>query len=273
MSEPTPLAEVQNELLSRKQWSLACQFHERNTAQILDEISTRVSAGIQTQTRPIVIFDLDSTLYEVGPRTFRIMQDWAESDQSGPHSELKSRVQALSESQVRYSVPETLEEALSGAIQKLEGVQSIQSFWFERFFTDDYLAFDRLYPGAAEFVLKVFQTGADVVYLTGRDEPGMGRGTVQNLIRDGLPWNSERTHLLMKPRFAIPDLEFKLQASSDFCRSGALVASFENEPPNIAGLYRLFPEAMHVFVDTVCGNHGAIPYRGLYRIEDWFTER
>jgi hypothetical protein len=263
-------------LPSRKQWSLACQFHDWNVNQVFNEISDRVSKEIQVGGRPIVIFDLDSTLYEVGPRTFKIIQDWTESPRGSMVPEFRDWVRSLKEDHVRYSVAETLEEAFLRHKQvpawgenRREWIESIQRFWFERFFTDEYLIFDRAYPRAMEFVSQVYRSGAEVVYLTGRHEGNMGRGTILNLVRDGFPWGFDRIHLLMKPRFEIPDLEFKLGASLEFCRSGRLIASFENEPPNIAALYRQFPEAMHVFVDTVCGAAGADPCVGLYRIDHW----
>lgn len=100
----------------------------------------------------------------------------------------------------------------------------------------------------------------------------MGEGTRANLLRDGFPWNVERTHLLLKPNFEMPDLEHKTNAGEYIRTHGKLVASFENEPLNIVGLYRLFPDAMHVFIDTGCSETPATPLQGLYRIEGFAAE-
>ena len=105
-----------------------------------------------------------------------------------------------------------------------------------------------------------------IVYLTGRDEPGMGDGTRAMLLRDGFPWETERTHLLLKPAYGLPDLEHKINAAQFIRAHGELVASFENEPPNLVAIYEQFPDAMHVFVETVCSDHAAPAGRGLYRI-------
>ncbi len=142
----------------------------------------------------------------------------------------------------------------------------MRSFWTDRFFTSSYLVHDRPYLGAVKFVQDIYNLGAKVVYLTGRDEPNMGEGTRANLVRDGFPWNVERTQLLMKPEAYMDDLEFKRQAAILVNSQGALIASFENEPPNVAALHELLPDVMHVFVDTVCSEQLARPRKGLYRI-------
>ena len=114
--------------------------------------------------------------------------------------------------------------------------------------------------------------GAEIVYLTGRDEPNMGRGTQLNLQRDGFPFHLPRTHLLMKPSFDMPDLDYKLSVMDFIRQRGDLVASFENEPPNVIAFQKIFPESMHIFVDTVCSEQPAQPGRGLYRIARYGTQ-
>jgi hypothetical protein len=147
-----------------------------------------------------------------------------------------------------------------------QAITSAHDYWMKTFFTSEYLKYDVPYQGAPEFAQTLHQLGADIVYLTGRDEPNMGEGTRKNLIRDGFPWEREKTHLLMKPYFEMSDLEYKKSAATFIRERGQLVASFENEPPNLAALYQIFPESMHVFVDTVCSDHHASPCDGIYRI-------
>jgi hypothetical protein len=145
-------------------------------------------------------------------------------------------------------------------------MDSAKKFWASRFFTSRYLPYDTAYPGAAEFAQHLYEQNATLVYLTGRDEPGMGDGTRANLIRDGFPWEVPRTHLLMKAESRIPDIDHKRGAADYLKKHGELIASFENEPPNLVALYEKFPEAMHIFVDTVCSDHAALPGKGFYRI-------
>jgi hypothetical protein len=254
--------------LIRYEWMSACQFHDLTGTQVLAEVVRRVrEAG---SAKPLVLLDLDSTLYEVGPRTFQILREWA-SAEAATFPAAAARVNELKAHQVGYSVRDTF--ATVGldaeAPEVASAFESAKEFWVNRFFTSAYLPFDHAYTGAAEFTRQLHELGAEIVYLTGRDEPNMGDGTRDNLIRDGFPWEIERTHLLLKADPKIEDLFHKKEAAAYVRRHGNLVASFENEPPNLVALRDLFPEAMHVFVDTICSDHPAHPRRDLYRISDF----
>jgi hypothetical protein len=260
--------------VARAEWISACHFHDLTEDEVLHEVANRVgelkaSAKGVKEKHPLVLFDLDSTLYEVGPRTFQILKEWLKTAESRAFPNIVSALEKLQHAQVGYSIADTLTAAgLSPEDAKVkEAIHAIKPFWADRFFTSAYLPYDHAYPGAADFARRVYELGAEVVYLTGRDEPGMGQGTRDNLIRDGFPWNVERTHLLLKPAAHLPDLQHKVNAAEYIRKHGTLVASFENEPPNIAALYEVFPDAMHVFVDTVYSDHCAMPRQGLYRIK------
>jgi hypothetical protein len=264
------------ELLVRQDWMSACQFHELNEAQVLQAVAERVErlrarAGGVRQAHPLVLLDLDSTLYEVGPRTYHILKEWAETPESHAAELFRAAILKAEPWHVGYSVKETL-RALglpAEAPEHRETVEALKSYWSERFFASAYLKYDRAYPGAAAFTRRLYELGAEIVYLTGRDEPGMGAGTREGLLRDGFPWEVDRTHLLMKAALHLPDLDHKVQAAHYVREHGTLVASFENEPPNLVALRDLFPEAMHVFVDTICSDHPAPPAQGLYRIKSF----
>lgn len=246
-------------MYTRKHWVSACQFHDLTEPEVLNEVSRRVSESEQ----PLVLLDLDSTLYEVAPRSYQILKEWAQSDESQLYPQVQSLIQKMTLDQMRYSMRETFSHL---GLDDSEALASAQQFWMKTFFTNEYLKYDVPYAGASDFARSIHQLGAEIVYLTGRDEPNMGEGTRRNLIRDGFPWEVERTHLLMKPYFEMPDLEYKLSTASFIQQRGKLIASFENEPPNLAALYRIFPDAMHVFVDTVCSDHQASVCHGIYRI-------
>ncbi len=253
------------ELFSRERWIDSCNFHDLSEGQIFEKLFDRIQGHIQGRAKPVVLLDLDSTLYEVGPRTFQILSEWARTfakEFPGP----TDRMMQMAPTEVAYSVVETFEYL---KIDHTDALRSAQRFWFERFFTNEYLKYDLPYSGSAQFTKNVLQTGAEIVYLTGRDRPGMGIGTEANLIRDGFAWGGPRTRLLMKPDFHTPDLDFKKAATEEVRGVGSLIASFENEPPNVVALFQLFPDAMHVFVDTVCSHQGALACRGLYRIKGW----
>jgi hypothetical protein len=260
--------------VARAEWISACHFHDMTETEVLQEVARRVSElkasakGVR-ENHPLVLFDLDSTLYEVGPRTFQILKEWRETAESNQYPEVVRALENLHHAQVGYSIADTFIAAgLNPEEERVkQAIYAIKPFWGARFFTSAYLPYDHAYPGAADFARKVYELGAEVVYLTGRDRPGMGEGTVANLVRDGFPWNVECTHLLLKAESHLPDLQHKVDAAEYIRRHGTLVASFENEPPNIAALYEVFPDAMHVFVDTVYSDHCAMPRQGLYRIK------
>ncbi|MGZ3699637.1 MAG: HAD family hydrolase [Bdellovibrionota bacterium] len=248
----------------RQQWIEASHFHDLTEKEVLQEVAARA----RKVERPLVLLDLDSTLYEVGPRSFQILREWHETGASASYPTIDIVLNALNESHVGYSIRDTFRnlglELESREI--LEALEEAKKFWSRRFFTSAYLPYDRPYPGAPEFARELYEVGAELVYLTGRDEPQMGQGTRENLVRDGFPWGVPRTHLLMKERAEIPDLDHKKNAAHFVRARGTLVASFENEPPNLVALSELFPEAMHIFLDTVCSDHPCPAGRGLYRI-------
>jgi hypothetical protein len=243
----------------------ACRFHDLKEAQVLHEVARRVR---EAKKHPLVLLDLDSTLYEVGPRTYQILREWSETPASHGFPVVREALGRAEPWHVGYSVRDTLSAVGLDTTQSevVRALEEIKDFWGKRFFTSSYLTYDHAYAGAAAFTRKLFELGAEIVYLTGRDEPAMGDGTRANLIRDGFPWGVPRTHLLMKAAGHLPDLEHKKEAAHYIRKHGELVASFENEPPNLIALYELFPEAMHVFVDTVCSDHPAAAREGLYRI-------
>jgi phosphoglycolate phosphatase-like HAD superfamily hydrolase len=260
--------------LSRKEWVEACHFHDLTDEEVLREVAERVSRlkaekRGKSEGHPLVLLDLDSTLYEVQPRSLQILKEWLQTDEASEFPRVKEALTGqLSLAHIGYSLRDTFSSlglSLDWADAR-SACDAAKRFWGERFFTDDYLKYDRPYPGAVEFTRKLYALGSEIVYLTGRDDPGMGEGTKKNLIRDGFPWDIDRTHLLMKPNTYLSDVEYKRGAADYIRKHGSLLASFENEPRNLVALYEVFPDAMHVFVDTVCSEHPAEACRGLYRI-------
>ncbi len=179
-----------------------------------------------------VVFDLDSTLFWTGPRHLRILREFAEGD-----AELERIVDGMRAEDIGYDA----DLALRAAGWAADSGELLR-FWGARYFTSEYLAEDRPYPGALEFAAACAALG-DVVYLTGRAEPTMGQGTRDSLARWGFP----RGELLMKPSVHLPDSAFKAEAVG---RLHGVVATFENEPGNANLLARAFPSALHFLVRT-----------------------
>ena len=247
--------------LVRKSWVDACGFHPMTDREVLDHVIQHAK-----KMKGVVLLDLDSTLYEVGPRTLQILREFKDSELSRPFVKVRAALDAMKPSQIGYSLADTFTHLGLDPKEQEDALKAGKDFWGKRFFTNEYLDFDHTYEGAPEFVREVYETGAEIIYLTGRDEPGMGIGTRSRLIRDGFPFDRERTHLLLKENFHLDDLEHKSKATDYVKQIGSLIASFENEPPNVVAIHDIFPESLHVFMDTVYSDRPADPRNGLYRI-------
>lgn len=253
----------------RKDWVAACGFHPLTNGQVLGQVIEWIKKDLDSrQLKPVLLLDLDSTLYEVGPRSYQILKEWMDAVESRPFGRVRDRLSSMKQADIGYSLPDTFAN-LGLTVHETEieeALKSAKKFWGQRFFTNEYLAFDEAYAGAATFVQEAYALGTEVIYLTGRDEPGMGKGTRNRLLQDGFPFERERTHLLLKRSFELDDLEHKSKAADYVKRHGNLVASFENEPPNLVALSEIFPAAMHVFMDTIYSDRPAPVRSGLYRI-------
>lgn len=263
------MTKIKSEKVAPRDWVRSCEFHPLSNIEVLAEVHDRIrTERDKSELPPVLLLDLDSTLYEVGPRSLQILKEWMNATESRDYPKIRDRIAEMKRSELGYSLLDTFTHlGLSVMDTEVEAaLKSAMKFWGNRFFTDEYLAYDEVYPGAPEFVRTAYDLGAEIIYLTGRDEPGMGKGTRDRLLKDHFPFEKERTHLVLKKAFELDDLEHKAEAT-DFVKTvGSLVASFENEPPNLISFSEIFPDAMHVFVDTVYSDRPASPRPGLYRI-------
>ncbi len=188
---------------------------------------------------PLVVFDLDGTLYDNTHRTMRILLEFAHTHASTQRA-LFDRMRFASVRDLKYRVGDTL-AALGLADPEL--AVAVTEFWKDRFFTDDYCLYDLPIAGAVELVQRVHRAGGVPCYLTGRDAPNMLLGTLKALQRDGFPVGRADTRLILKPAFEMNDDEFKEGVITRLRKTGTVVGSFDNEP----GLCNLFKAA---FVDA-----------------------
>jgi hypothetical protein len=247
--------------LSREDWVEACAFDLTRDADLLTAIARKVNENKSLGVKSYVLLDLDSTLYEVGPRTLRILRDGLRELGDQAPQTVRAAFESLQTPD--YSLEDTWRKlGLCLQSEELGATRGqLQAHWRKAFFSNDYLHNDVAYPGAVSFTQALHDLGAELIYLTGRDEPAMREGTLQCLERDGFPLG-ERTHLRMKASRELDDVEHKLAAAMAFARQGAVVASLENEPRNFVALFEAFPDALHVFVDTVCSDKPAAVVKG-----------
>ncbi len=220
----------------------------------LAQVIERVAAARTAGRTPVVVFDLDHTLYDGRPRTLVILAEFAATLPASQrrHAEAIRRI-ALAD--VAYLLKDTL--ALAG-VDDPQVVKDAEAYWKPRFFSDAYVDLDVPIAGAAEYVRDLWSRGALVVYLSGRNAEAMLTGTTASLQKWGFPVGVRGAQLVLKPTFAEPDETFK-QASLDHITAlGSVVASFENEPGNLTAMAARWPDAAHVFLDTDFNPGGAV---------------
>jgi hypothetical protein len=194
----------------------------------------------------VVVFDLDGTLLDNRPRTVAIFHEladaWAKSE-----PEIAARLRAAQPAQLAYHASDSLGRL---GITHADLAAKAFDFWRARFFADPHLRYDVEVPGAGPFARACYDRGATLVYLTGRDLPLMGAGTLASLRDLGFPIGVAGSELVLKPRADMPDAEFKRFEAPRLSRVGQVIAAFDNEPENCNVFAAQYPEADSVFVDT-----------------------
>lgn len=198
----------------------------------------------------MAIFDIDSTIMDTAPRNFRILREVARE-----YPVIAPAVEQLSVGDMGWNILDALETrmALPESLTR-----DISRFWSERFFTNHYALEDAPYQGVAEILWWIQREGGLLVYLTGRDEPGMAEGTRESFLRANLP-AGEGTRFILKPDFETPDLVFKRRALEDIACLGTVWIAVENEPVNANLFARTFPDARVLLIDTITSPNPEIP--------------
>jgi hypothetical protein len=239
--------------------------------EVLSHVERAVEKAVAKGELPTVVFDIDDTLINTSYRTGRILTELSRDSKFARAYPAEARaLRDISVSRLHYDVGDTLRHL---GFSNPSMIEMAKAFWAPRFYSSEYVEDDRVVTGARAFVTSLHGRGADIVYLTGRPRPDMGEGTVHNLRARGLPLNTERTTLLMKPEKDMDDLEYKRGALESIheCH-GEVVAVFENEPANLNMLGDAFPGATRVFVDTIHSSKPDIPTLESQWIRDFRRE-
>lgn len=230
---------------------------------VLRSVLQRVAATKAGHATPVVVFDLDATLYDNRPRTLAIL---AEYRQGTNDPALSAALDTVALERVDYLLVDTLRRC---GITHTEHVKEITRFWHERFFVDSHIRHDVPLAGAAAFVTACHDAGAIVVYLTGRDVPGMFLGTVASLRDCGFPIGIAGVELVLKPDAHLADEAFKRGAIPSLARLGPMVAFFDNEPANCNVAQALCPAATVVLLDTQKVPHAPARDPGVEVVRDF----
>jgi hypothetical protein len=200
---------------------------------ILEKVK-ETSAQKSQDKKSLVVFDLDSTLFDVSPRIQRILQDFGNNPEYQTRFPDGCRIlQNIETQRSDWGFKDALIRAgLDG--HHPDFYQALKESWKKTFFSNEYLKYDVPYNGALEFVQALYEAGADIVYLTGRDVARMGVGTDQILLHWKFPLDQKRALSCLKPQKEMDDAKFK---SDFFAKIPANTYSniwlFENEPVNI----------------------------------------
>lgn len=256
----------------REEWVKRTEFHPLKGPEVLREVIRRVQKVRDGGKLPIVVFDLDSTLFDVTRRSYEILREWLQHPESHSYAETVEALRDLKHTEFRYSIQEVWEgrKVPHDAEPFASQFKLAKNYWRKRFFGNDYLVHDEPTRGAVEFVHALYELGAKIVYLTGRDVPLMSFGTFDQLKKHRLPIEADRSRLILKPKRHHDDIEFKSQAAGTIKSWGEVVASFENEPKNLVAMANVYdPTTMNIYIHTVSSDHPAPVGKGIYRIDDF----
>ncbi|MBN7813664.1 hypothetical protein J0A68_22095 [Algoriphagus sp. H41] len=222
---------------------------------------------------PIVVFDLDDTLFSTARRNLVIIQNFA-ADQGDAYPDFAKIASGLKLSDMNWSVSAALTQA--GLDPNSASLKPFTDYWGSTFFSDDYAAVDLPNPGAVDFANACWEAGAMLFYLTGRHigdpglKNGMGLGTALDFTNRGFPFWKGRCELKLKKVKTQTDVDYKREALQEIkSLNGEVVATFDNEPGNAALFLQNFPNALNFWVKTTWNPGDTVSTAGLNVIPDF----
>ena len=226
---------------------------------LLDRIIGRAKSGT------VGVFDLDGCLFDTRIRLVTIFHEFASVKGAvGRYFAFAERSDFtdwdLKKPLRKYGMPES----------EIDGIfKEFIDFWWKRFFSDEYVAWDDPMPGATDLVQACYDKGMHIVYLTGRDIK-MRQGTEQALRRCGFPYDIDRTVLFTKPKFEMEDTAYKMKALEEISTLGTVAVSIDNEPANINSMTERFPDALCVHIETDHSFREDRPHKYIPRLRSFY---
>ncbi len=202
----------------------------------------------QKSKQPLCLFDLDSTLYNVSPRTQKILLEFCKDPEMvKAYPKETQTIPTISISTEDWGFAEALDR--ENFQSSITFFKDLNKFWRKYFFSNHYLEQDTLYTKATEFVKKVENLGFTIIYLTGRNQDLMREGSLKNLLRDQFPY-TDNSSLIMKTDKKLNDSLFKSNIIDDLKRKYDKILFFENEPTIINKVHDDHPEVTLFFMDS-----------------------
>ncbi len=215
---------------------------------VLNQVLEAVRTSYNKQERPMVVLDLEGTLFDNRTRNLQILKEYGEQELKAVRPAQAALLANLMPPQMQYTTGDTLRGI---GITEDAVISNAAVFWAARFYTDDYLKYDVPNPGAVNYVRSLYSAGARIVYLTGRDIQRQLLGTVKALRDQGLPIGVQGSELIMRPTLATQDAIYKQQVMNYLRHYGKVVATFDSEPANVNNFRRAFPDSICVLFNTL----------------------
>jgi|JI10StandDraft_1071094.scaffolds.fasta_scaffold442971_2 hypothetical protein len=203
------------------------------------------------KTNPLIIFDLDSTLFDVAPRLEKVLTDIAlEPVMTEKFPSVVPHFKNIKTERRDWGFVEVLQRA-GVEHDNLDLFKTVRGLWIEKFFSNEYIHYDVPYQGSVDFVRKIEKLDIPIVYLTGRDVKRMERGSREVLMKWDFPLDDKMSRLILKPERSMDDALFKRDWIHDhMINSQSPVFLFENEPVNINLIAKELPQVELVFFDS-----------------------
>jgi len=185
----------------------------------MDRLISRLDKALNQQKSITLIFDIDSTIFDVTPRNQEILNLFLHTKEDiSKNYTLKP---------FDWGIERFLKDIHSEKIKK-----DAKHFWSKHFFSGTFLNSDTPYPMAVETIKGFGTLGFEILYLTGRDTFRMREGTLKQLKHWNLPLLSDKD-LITKPDKSLRDGPYKAESIKEIMKNRPEKTEFlffDNEP-------------------------------------------
>ncbi len=197
----------------------------------------------------VCVFDLDSTLICVRGRTQAILRS---APDDPPLKQICAGQVDLFKTIEVHPTDYGLKQILirKGIRLSSSCFYNLSGYWTHCFFSGDFLKHDELYKGVCSYLSQLKKTNVDIMYLTGRSQKSMGKGTYKQLKGWSLPLK-RKEFLMMKQNNFTEDAVYKVNCLEKLSQRYKRIWFFENEPATMNLISQKLPEVQLVFVNSV----------------------
>ncbi len=185
----------------------------------MDRLISRLDKALNQQKSITLIFDIDSTIFDVTPRNQDILNLFLHTKEDISNNYTLNPFD--------WGIERFLKDNNSEKIKK-----NAKQFWSKHFFSGTFLNSDVPYPMAIESIRNFSQLGFEILYLTGRDSFRMREGTLKQLKHWKLPLIANND-LITKPNKNLKDGPYKAESIKNIIKNRHKKTEFlffDNEP-------------------------------------------